>query len=115
MKVLVHSIIDKKVVQMDYVDGMPWVESGAYLPLWLHEYSTTPFSVFCSDPCKVKTSDRVTIGVYISAKSSFVCNDGSRVELSGWVEQTGVIGDFSCVEQIFYGRYLDVISWHYIE
>ncbi len=99
---------------MDYVDGMPWIEADDDLPICNAEFSSCPFCTFTSIPCKVVTDDnRITDAVYVLAMSVFGNNDGSRIEIKGWVEKTGSPDDYSCVEDIYSGKTINVLRWHY--
>lgn len=108
--------MDKITLHTDYVDGMPWIDTGDDLPLCDQEYSTFPSSVFTSAPCKAVSDDnRIIVAVYAIAVSVTPCNDGSRTKWEGWTEKTGEADDYSCVENVLQGKTINVLRWHYLK
>ena len=105
---------EKKTIHMDYIDGLPWIESVEDLPICNQEYSTFPTSVFTSMPCKAMTVDgRFIQAVYVYGVSNAISNDGSRCIWHGWAEKTGDADDYTCVDKVLLDESINVLRWHY--
>lgn len=109
-----YYVMDKITLHTDYVDGIPWIETGDDLPLCNQEWGIYPNHVFTSIPCKVVTEDsRITLAVYVSAVSAAIKNDGTRAKWEGWAEKTDDDEDYLCVHDVLNGKALKVLRWHY--
>ena len=102
---------------IDYVDGMAYVECSEWKPITPFEYSTCPYSIFSSYPCKVVTRENeIKRAIYVTARSLFHLNDGSIEQYEGFVEvddEDEPISGHLYNSEMRKVEFLDVMRWHY--
>ena len=102
---------------IDYVDGMAYVECSERKPITPFEYSTCPYSIFSSYPCKVVTRENeIKRAIYVTARSLFHLNDGSIEQYEGFVEvddEDGPVSGHLYNSEMRMVEFLDVMRWHY--